>query len=114
MSSELLHTYELLSKIIRLISGYKFTCMKLALIMINKKFNNVICKRISTLRKEHNLTLEQLAYQSRISKGGLSEIERNMKEPRAYTILRICSGLGITMKDFFDYNEIDDFINSIS
>ena len=100
MSSELLHTYELLSKIIRLISGYKFTCMKLALIMINKKFNNVICKRISTLRKEH--------------KGGLSEIERNMKEPRAYTILRICSGLGITMKDFFDYNEIDDFINSIS
>lgn len=76
--------------------------------------NNVICKRISTLRKEHNLTLEQLAYQSGISKGGLSEIERNMKEPRAYTILRICSGLGITMKDFFDYNEIDDFINSIS
>lgn len=88
--------------------------MKLALIMINKKFNNVICKRISTLRKEHNLTLEQLAYQSGISKGGLSENERNMKEPRAYTILRICSGLGITMKDFFDYNELDDFINSIS
>ena len=25
------------------------------------------------------------------------------------TILKICAGLGITMKDFFDYKEIDDF-----
>lgn len=82
--------------------------------MINKKFNNVICKRILTLRKEHNLTLEQLAYQSGISKGGLSEIERNMKEPRAFNILKICSGLGITMKEFFDFKEIDDFINFLS
>lgn len=82
--------------------------------MINKKFNNVICKRILTLRKEHNLTLEQLAYQSGISKGGLSENERNMKEPRAFTILKICSGLGITMKEFFDFKEIDDFINFLS
>lgn len=82
--------------------------------MINKKFNNVICKRILTLRKEHNLTLAQLAYQSGISKGGLSEIERNMKEPRAFTILKICSGLGITMKEFFDFKEIDDFINFLS
>lgn len=82
--------------------------------MINKKFNNVIYKRILTLRKEHNLTLEQLAYQSGISKGGLSEIERNMKEPRAFTILKICSGLGITMKEFFDFKEIDDFINFLS
>ena len=85
--------------------------MNLACLMINKNFNKLICNRISTLRKEHNLKLEQLAYQSGISKGGLSEIERNMKEPRAYTILRICSGLGITMKEFFDFQEIDDFTN---
>ena len=45
------------------------------------------------LRKERKMTREQLAYQSGISKGGLSEIERNMKEPRAYTILKICNGL---------------------
>lgn len=56
------------------------------------------------------MTLEQLAYQSGISKGGLSEIERNMKEPRAYTILRICSGLGVSMKDFFDFDELDKFL----
>lgn len=78
--------------------------------MIDEKFNNIICKRIRCLRKNHNLNLEQLAYQNGISKGGLSEIERCMKEPRVYTILKICSALGITMKEFFNFNEIDEFI----
>ncbi len=79
--------------------------------MINKDFNKILCGRISALRKEHNLTLEQLAYQSGISKGGLSEIERNMKEPRAYTILRICNGLGISMQEFFNFHELEEFAN---
>lgn len=81
--------------------------------MTNSEFNKLLCQRIHVLRKEHNLTLEKLAYQSGISKGGLSEIERNMKEPRAYTILKICSGLGITMKEFFDFNELDKFLDTI-
>ena len=81
--------------------------------MINQNFNEIICKRIKYLRKAENITLEQLAYRSGISKGGLSEIERNMKEPRAYTIFRICDGLGITMKKFFDFPEIDDFLDKI-
>ena len=50
--------------------------------MSNKEFNTIICKRIKDLRKAKNLKMEQLAYQSGISKGGLSEIERNMKEPK--------------------------------
>lgn len=81
--------------------------------MINQDFNKIICQRISFLRKEHKLTLEQLAYQSGISKGGLSEIERNMKEPRAYTILKICNGLGISMKDFFDFQELETFSENL-
>ncbi len=81
--------------------------------MTNSDFNNIICQRILTLRKRRGLTLEQLAYQSGISKGGLSEIERNMKEPRAFTILKICSGLGITMKEFFDFKEINDFMDIV-
>ena len=77
--------------------------------VISQEFNNIICRRIKSLRKAHKLTIEQLAYQSGISKGGLSEIERNMKEPRAYTIIRICAGLNITMKEFFDFEEINKF-----
>lgn len=81
--------------------------------MTNSDLNKLIANRIKQLRKEANLTLEQLAYQSDISKGGLSEIERNMKEPRIYTILRICASLNITLKEFFSFDEIDEFINKI-
>lgn len=81
--------------------------------MINQDFNKIICQRISSLRKKHNITLEQLAYQSGISKGGLSEIERNMKEPRAYTILKICNGLGISMTEFFDFPDLDKFSENL-
>ena len=81
--------------------------------MSNKELNNILCQRITTLRKSRNLTIEQLAYQSGISKGGLSEIERGKKSPMPLTILKICTGLGITMKDFFDYKEIDDYQNSL-
>lgn len=81
--------------------------------MTNDDFNKIICQRILSLRKKSGLTIEKLAYQSGISKGGLSEIERNKKEPRAYTILKICSGLGITMKDFFDFEEINTFLSSL-
>ena len=81
--------------------------------MINQDFNKIICERISALRKERKITLEQLAYRSGISKGGLSEIERNMKEPRAYTILRLCNGLEISIKDFFDFDEINEFADSL-
>jgi transcriptional regulator with XRE-family HTH domain len=81
--------------------------------MSNGKFNNLICQRILSLRKEKGLTMEQLAYQSGISKGGLSEIERNLKEPRAFTIFKLCAGLNISMKDFFDFEDLEEFKNSI-
>ena len=81
--------------------------------MTNTEFNKIICKRIKDLRSTKNLTIEQLAYQSGISKGGLSEIEREMKEPMSFTILRICSGLGITMSEFYNFKEIDEFENEL-
>lgn len=81
--------------------------------MSNVILKKIICSRIVFLRKEHKLKLEQLAYQSGISKGGLSEIERNMKEPKISTILKICSGLNITIKDFFDYKAIEQYRNQL-
>lgn len=83
--------------------------MKLCKDMNNNEFNKIIGNRISFLRKQKGLSLEALAYQSGISKGGLSEIERGMKEPRASTIFLICNTLFISLKDFFDFNEIENF-----
>ena len=77
--------------------------------MTNQEFNNIICSRIKELRLNKKLSIERLAYQSGISKGGLSEIERNIKEPRVLTILKLCSGLDITISEFFDFVEINEF-----
>ncbi|MBQ8482664.1 helix-turn-helix transcriptional regulator [bacterium] len=57
--------------------------------------------------------MEKFAYQSGIAKGGLSEIERGMKEPRVYTILKVCAGLGISVQEFFDFKEINDFTDNM-
>ena len=70
-----------------------------------------MCKRIAELKKARKIILEKLAYESKISKGRLSKIERNMKEPRAYTIFKICKVLGISMKEFFNFEEMDEFLN---
>ena len=77
--------------------------------MTNQEFNKLICQRIKSLRKQSGITLEKLAYQSGISKGGFSEIERNMKEPRAYTVLKVCAGLNISMSQFFDFDDLNSF-----
>ena len=81
--------------------------------MVQKQFRGIISERIKKLREEAGLTSEQLAYQSGISKGGLSEIERNIKEPRIYTILKICNCLNISLSDFFNTTEINDFAEKI-
>jgi len=81
--------------------------------MLEKEFKKTICKRIVSLRKECGLKQEQLAYQSDVSKGGLSEIERNLKMPIIYTVAKICSGLGITMSEFFASKEIENFVDKL-
>ena len=66
--------------------------------------NEKIGSRITELRKNQNKTLEKLAYESGVSKGGLSEIERGKREIRISTLLKICETLDISMKEFFDFD----------
>ncbi|MCQ2744033.1 MAG: helix-turn-helix transcriptional regulator [bacterium] len=82
--------------------------------MRNEKLGKIICKRISDLMRQNNLSVEQLAYQSGISKGGLSEIVRYKKDPSNYTILNICLALNITMTEFFDFDELNNYTKEIS
>ena len=77
--------------------------------MNNNEFYKIIGNWISFLRKQKGLSLEALAYQSGISKGGLSEIERGMKEPRASTIFLICNTLFISLKDFLILMKLKNF-----
>lgn len=63
--------------------------------------NKKIGKLIKQIRIEQNKTLEKLAYESNFSKGGLSEIERGMREIKISTLEKICSNLDMKLSDFF-------------
>ena len=65
---------------------------------MKSEYKKIICNRINELIKEHSLTAEKLAYQSGISKSGLSEILNCKKTPSSITIIKICSGFGILPK----------------
>lgn len=63
--------------------------------------NKKIGKLIKQIRIEQNKTLEKLAYESNFSKGGLSEIERGMREIKISTLEKICSNLDMKLSEFF-------------
>ena len=79
--------------------------------MLKKQYNQLISDRINTFRKNH-LTIEALAYQSGISKGGLREILKYKKAPTPYTIGRICAGLQITHAEFYGLSDFDNVFNN--
>ncbi|MBQ8879759.1 MAG: helix-turn-helix transcriptional regulator [Clostridia bacterium] len=64
-----------------------------------------IATRIDFLRIEQNLSLRDLAKKSSISKSQLSDIMLGNKIPNVYTLHLICTALGISLSDFFDFED---------
>ena len=63
--------------------------------------------RIRHLRKQKGLTLEELASRSELSKGFLSQLERNLTSPSVVTLDNILEALGTSLSEFFK-EERDD------
>lgn len=60
-----------------------------------------IGKRLKQLRIKNALTLADLAARSELSKGFLSQVERNLTSPSISTLQDIIEVLGISLPDFF-------------
>ena len=60
-----------------------------------------IGSRIKHLRKRKGLTLEELASRSELSKGFLSQLERNLTSPSIATLDDILEALGSSLSEFF-------------
>ena len=59
--------------------------------------------RINELLKENKLTAYKLSYRAGISNSIISDCRRGkVKEPTISSIIHICEGLEIELKDFFD------------
>lgn len=70
------------------------------------KKQEVLAKRIAYLCKERGMSYYRLSFKSAVPMTTVDNIMRGKTQnPGVYTIAKICNGLGITMKDFFDCEE---------
>lgn len=60
-----------------------------------------IGKKLKELRIQNDLTLEDLASRSELTKGFLSQVERNLTTPSIPTLEDILEALGTNLSDFF-------------
>ena len=61
-----------------------------------------IVKKIKNLRLKKGLTQEELGERTDLSKGYISQLERNLSSPSIDTFFNILEVLGCTPKEFFD------------
>lgn len=69
-----------------------------------------IGQRIKQLRSKNNLTLEELASRCELTKGFLSQLERNLTSPSISTLEDIVEALGMSMYDFFKEDEDEKMV----
>jgi len=60
-----------------------------------------IGNKIKKLRMQRGLTLEELAARSELTKGFLSQLERDLTSPSISTLCDILEALGTTLSEFF-------------
>lgn len=71
--------------------------------------NILIGEKIKSLRIKMSLTQEELANRCELSKGFISQLERDLTSPSIATLIDILECLGTDLKEFFS-NEIDEKI----
>lgn len=58
-------------------------------------------KKIYFLRKEKNISQEELSFRCNINKNYLSDIERGRRNPTLKVLSRIAKGLNISLEELF-------------
>ena len=58
--------------------------------------------RVRSLRRERGLTIEQLAAATGLTKGFISQLERDRTAPSLSSISRICDALGVRLSHIFE------------
>lgn len=63
-----------------------------------------IGEKLKELRLKKDLTLSELASRSEVTKGFLSQLERDLTSPNVSTLENILEALGTNLQDFFRNN----------
>ena len=74
------------------------------------KYSELYVNRILTLCKQRGFTVNKLATMSGINQSTLDNIVRGLtKDPRAKTLHKIAIAFNMTLSEFLDFNELNDF-----
>lgn len=66
--------------------------------------------KIKELRVAKNLTQEELADRTELSKGFISQLERDLTSPSIATLMDILQALGTDLKDFFNEEQDEQIV----
>ena len=66
-----------------------------------------IKKRLYELRIEKDYSISLLSKKSGVAASSIQRIESGERNPTVEIMTKICNGLGITLKDFFDEDNIE-------
>ena len=69
-----------------------------------------IGEKIKRLRVKKNLTQEELADRCEITKGFISQVERDLTSPSIATLVDILEGLGTNLSDFFNEEKAEKIV----
>ncbi|SHH67269.1 transcriptional regulator, XRE family with cupin sensor [Anaerosphaera aminiphila DSM 21120] len=69
-----------------------------------------IGNKLKNLRIQQSLTQEELADRSELTKGFISQVERNLTSPSIATLIDILEALGTTPYEFFDDNSEEKIV----
>ncbi len=74
------------------------------------EYSELYVDRILTLCKQRGITVNKLATMSGINQSTLDNIVRGItKDPRAKTLHKIAIAFNMTLAEFLDFNELNDF-----
>ncbi len=71
-----------------------------------------IGEKIRRLRVKNSLTQEELADRCELTKGFISQVERDLTSPSIATLMDILEGLGTNLRDFFNETEDEKIVFS--
>lgn len=73
------------------------------------KINEAIGIRLNQICNEKNISINKLASMSCLTQSTVQHLaDGRSKNPKTLTIVRICDGLGIKLKDFYNDPIFDD------
>lgn len=73
-------------------------------------YSKIIVMRISTLCKQRGIAYNKLAAMCGLNQSTIDNIVRGItKDPRIQTLHHIAHGLNMTLAEFLDFKELNDF-----